>query len=164
MSSVETEQMSAVETGQMTAAETHVFATEESPGPILVDQSSGPISKHALLPEVGRESTVWPETCSRSMPGLCRSIWDGSNPLQGAVPGLVLEVHVGSTMSVRAQIIENELKWVENRPFRPKQRPNESCGMSGPIRNIPEAINGLKTVFMENYPGGRPAAPSEPVS
>ena len=30
-----------------------------------------------------------------------------SNPLQGAVPGLVLEVQVEFTMSVRAQIIEN---------------------------------------------------------
>ena len=37
-------------------------------------------------PKLGPESTVWAETWSRSMPGLFRSLWDGSNPLQGAVP------------------------------------------------------------------------------
>ena len=47
-----------------------------------------------------RGSTVWLETWSRSMSGPFRSLWDGSNPLQGAVPGLVLEVQVRSTMSV----------------------------------------------------------------
>ena len=33
------------------------------------------------------------------------------------VPGLVLEVQVGPTMSVRAQIIKNDPNWVQNRPF-----------------------------------------------
>ena len=113
-----------------------------SPGPILVDQSSGPVQKHQIWPEMGRESTVWPETWSRSMPGPFRSLWDGSNPLQWAVPGLILEVQVGSTMSVRAQIIENGPNRVQNRPFGPKQRPNESYGLSGPIRTTPEAKNG----------------------
>ena len=60
------------------------------------------------------------------MPGPFWSLWDGSNPLQGAVPGLVLEVQVGSTMSVRAQIIENGPKWVENRRFGVKLGP-EAC-------------------------------------
>ena len=46
---------------------------------------SGP--NHQKWPESGPESTVWPETWSRSMPGPFRSLWDGSNPLQGAVPG-----------------------------------------------------------------------------
>ena len=36
--------------------------------------------------ESGSESTVWAENRSRSMPGPLRSVWDGSNPLQGAVP------------------------------------------------------------------------------
>ena len=36
---------------------------------------------------MGPESTVWAENRSRSMPGPLRSVWDGSNPLQGAVPG-----------------------------------------------------------------------------
>ena len=99
------------------------------------------------------------------MPGPFRSLWDGSNPLQGAVPGLVLEVQVGSTMSVRAQIIENGPKWIENRPFGPKQKPNESYGLFGPIRTTPEAKNGLKTKFLRKTAlGGRPAAPADPVS
>ena len=54
---------------------------------ILADQSSGPVQRHQIWPEMGRESTVWPETWSRSMPGPFQSLWDGSNPLQGAVPG-----------------------------------------------------------------------------
>ena len=33
-----------------------------SPSPILVDHSSGPVQKHQIWPEMGRESTVWPET------------------------------------------------------------------------------------------------------
>ena len=32
------------------------------PGPILADQSSGPVQKHQIWSEMGRESTVWPET------------------------------------------------------------------------------------------------------
>ena len=37
-------------------------------------------------------------------------------------------------------------KWVENRPFGPKQRPNESYGLSGPIQTTPEAKNGQKSL------------------
>ena len=114
---------------------------------------------------MGRELTVWPETWSRSMPGPFQSLGDGSNPLQGAVPGLVLEVQVGSTMSVRAQIIKNGPKWVENRPFGPKRKPNESYGLSGPIRTTPEAKNSKKIDFSrKTAPGGWPAAPADPVS
>ena len=99
------------------------------------------------------------------MPGAFRSLWEGSNPLQGAVPGLVLEVQVGSTMSVRAQIIENGPKWVENPSFGLKQKPNESYGLSGPIQTTPEAKNAQKTHFLrKTAPGGRPGAPSDPVS
>ena len=99
------------------------------------------------------------------MPGPFRSLWNGSNRLQGAVPGLFREVQVGSTLSVRAQIMENDPKWVENGPFGPKQRPNESYGLSGPIRTTPEAKNGQKSdFFKETAPSGRPAAPSDPVS
>ena len=99
------------------------------------------------------------------MPGSFRRLWDGSNPLQGAVPGLVLEVQVRSTMSVRAQIIENGLKWVENRRFGPKQRPNESYDLSGLIRTTPEAKNGQKTDFLRKMaPRGWLAAPADPVS
>ena len=78
------------------------------------------------------------------MPGPFRSLWDGSNPLQGAVPGLVLEVQVLPTMSVRPQIIENGSKWVENRRFGLKIGPNESHGRSGPIRTTPDAKSGKK--------------------
>ena len=99
------------------------------------------------------------------MPGPFQSLWEGSNPLQGAVPGLVLELQVGFTVSVRAQIMENGPKWVENGPFGPKQRPNESYGASGPIRTTPEAKNGQKSDFLKKTaPGGRPGAPSDPVS
>ena len=108
---------------------------------------------------MGPESTVWAETWSRSMPGPFRSLWDGSNPLQGAVPGLVLEVQVGSTMSVRAQIIENGPKWVENRRFGPKQRPNESYRLSGPIRTTPEAKNGPKSDFLRETAPRGPGGP-----
>ena len=75
---------------------------------------------------MGRESAVWPETRSRSMPGPFRSLLDRSNPLQGAVSGLVLEVQVGSTMSVRAQIIKNGPNRVQNQPFGLKLGP-EAC-------------------------------------
>ena len=40
--------------------------------------------------------------------------------------GLVLEVQVGPTMSLQAQIIENGPKWVQNRRFGLKLAP-EAC-------------------------------------
>ena len=43
--------------------------------------------KHQKWSEMTPESTVRAETWSRSMPGPLRSLWEGSNPLQGAVPG-----------------------------------------------------------------------------
>ena len=46
---------------------------------------SGP--NHQKWLESGPESTVWLETWSRSMSGPLQSLWDKSNPLQGAVPG-----------------------------------------------------------------------------
>ena len=56
-------------------------------------------------------------------------------------------------------------KWVQNRRFGPKQKPNESYNMSGPIRTTPEAKNGKKSDCLKKTdPGGRPAAPSDPVS
>ena len=89
-------------------------------------QNVGSGRNHQKWAESGPESTVWLETWSKSMPGPFRSLWDGSNPLQGAVPGLVLEVQVGSTMSVRAQSIKNGPNWVQNRPFGLKLGP-EAC-------------------------------------
>ena len=86
----------------------------------------GPGPNHQKWPEMGPESTVWAETWSRSMSGPFRSLWDGSNPLQGAVPGLVLEVQVGPTMSVQAQVIENGPNRVQNRRFGLKLGP-EAC-------------------------------------
>ena len=72
------------------------------------------------------------------------------------VPGLVLEVQVGSTMSVWVQIIEKTPQWVENRRLGPKQRLNESYGLSGPIRTTHKAKNaGKKLVFKENGPRRR---------
>ena len=66
---------------------------------------------------------------------------------------------------VGAENIKFGPKRVENRRFGPKQRPNESYGLSGPIRTTPEAKNGQKSDFLrETAPGGRPAAPSDPVS
>ena len=53
-------------------------------GPDLIFKSG---QKHQKWSEMGPESTVWAENRSRSMPGPLRSVWDGSNPLQGAVPG-----------------------------------------------------------------------------
>ena len=52
-------------------------------GPDLIFKS-GP--KHQKWIEMDPESMVWAEHRSRSMPGPLRSVWDGSNPLQGAVP------------------------------------------------------------------------------
>ena len=43
--------------------------------------------KHQKWSEMTPESTVRAETWSGSMPGPLRSLWEGSNPLQGAVPG-----------------------------------------------------------------------------
>ena len=58
---------------------------------------------------------------------------------------------------VGAKNIKFVSKWLENRRFGPKQRPNESYGLSGPIRTTPEAKNGKqKQVFKENGPR-RPA-------
>ena len=45
--------------------------------------------------------------------------------------------HIGQS-SVRSRNIKFGPKWVENRPFGPKQRPNESYRLSGPIRTTPE--------------------------
>ena len=46
-------------------------------------------------------------------------------------------------------------KRVENRPFGPKHRPNESYDLSGPIRITPEAKNGKKSDFLrKTAPGG----------
>ena len=66
---------------------------------------------------------------------------------------------------VPSQIIENGPNRIQNRRFGPKQRPNESYGLCGPIRTTPEAKNDVKTTFLrKTTPGGRPAAPSDPVS
>ena len=72
--------------------------------------------------------------------------------------------HIGQS-SVRSQNIKFGPKRVENRRFGPKQRPNEPNRLSGPIRTTPEAKNGPRTQFLrKTAPGGRPGAPSDPVS
>ena len=54
--------------------------------------------------------------------------------------------HIGQSL-VKSKNIKFGPKSDENRPFGPKQRPNESCGLSGPIRTTTEAKNGKKHVF-----------------
>ena len=70
--------------------------------------------------------------------------------------------HIGQS-SVRSQNIKYGPKWFENRPFGPKQRPNEPNRLSGPIRTTPEAKNGpQKFLLKENgprRPGRTSAAP-----
>ena len=47
----------------------------------------------------------------------------------------------------------------------PKQTPNESYGLSEAIRTTPEAKYDPKIDFLRKAaPGGRPAAPPDPVS
>ena len=66
--------------------------------------------------------------------------------------------------SGRVQNIKFVPKWVENRRFGPKQRPNESYGLSGPIRTTPEAKNGQKAHFCQGKrPRRTPAAPLTPI-
>ena len=61
---------------------------------------------------------------------------------------------------VGAENIKFGPKWVQNRPFGLKQRPNESNGLSGPIRTTPEARKRAKTDFSrKTAPGGQAAAP-----
>ena len=66
--------------------------------------------------------------------------------------------HIGQS-SVRSQNIKCGPKWVENRPFGPKQRPNEPNRLCGPIRTTPEA---QKRFFVFLFLGKRPpAAPAD---
>ena len=120
MSSVETGQMSAVETGQMTAAETSVLSQQKTS--FLSQQKTSVLSQHQILcvsdPKVG------------------------FSPRSAQASAQVLSSL--TTVPVPPQNIKFGPKWVENRPFGPKQRANESYGMSGPIRTTPEAKNGNK--------------------
>ena len=74
--------------------------------------------------------------------------------------------HIGQS-SVRSKNIEFGPKWVENRRFGPKQRPNESYRLSGPIWTTPEAKNDQKIDFLrKTCPGGprrTSAAPLTPI-
>ena len=66
---------------------------------------------------------------------------------------------------VGAENIKFGSKWVENRRFGPKQRPNESYGLSGPIRTTPEAKNSQKIDFSrKTAPGGPRRTSAAPVS
>ena len=65
--------------------------------------------------------------------------------------------HIGQS-SVRSKNIKYGPKWVENRRFGPKQKPNEPNRLSGPIRTTPEAKNGQKKLFLRKRP---PAAPAD---
>ena len=51
---------------------------------------------------------------------------------------------------VGAETIKSGPKWIENRRFGPKQRPNESYGLCGPIRTTPEAKNYQKNMFLRH--------------
>ena len=51
---------------------------------------------------------------------------------------------------------QNGPKWIENRLFGPKQRPNESYGLSGPIQTTPEAKNAPTCFFLRTTAPGRP--------
>ena len=55
------------------------------------------------------------------------------------VPGLVLEVQVGPTMSVRAQNIKNDPNWVQNRLFGLKIGLEACQDRSGAFRSGPAA-------------------------
>ena len=66
--------------------------------------------------------------------------------------------HIGQS-SVRSKTIKFGPKWVENRPFGPKQRPNEPKRLSGPIRTTPEAKNDQKSNFSKKTPLGGPRQP-----
>ena len=71
--------------------------------------------------------------------------------------------HIGQS-SVRSKNIKFGPKWVENRPFGPKQRPNEPNRLSGPIRTTPEAKNGQKIFFSRKTAPGGPGGPRRPPS
>ena len=71
--------------------------------------------------------------------------------------------HIGQS-SVRSKNIKFGPKWVENRPFGLKQRPNESYRLSGPIRTTPEAKNGQKFDFLWKTAPGGPGGPRRPPS
>ena len=66
--------------------------------------------------------------------------------------------HIGQS-SVRSKNIKFGPKWVENRPFGPKQRPNEPNRLSGPIRTTPEAKNGQKINFLRKTAPRGPRPP-----
>ena len=71
--------------------------------------------------------------------------------------------HIGNIgqSSVRSKNIKFGTKWVENRPFGLKQRPNKSYRLSGPIRTTPKAQNDQKSDFLrEMAPGGPRRPPS----
>ena len=71
--------------------------------------------------------------------------------------------HIGQS-SVRSKNIKFAPKWVENRPFGPKQRPNEPNRLSGPIRTTPEAKNGQKSDFLKKTAPRGPGGPRRPPS
>ena len=63
--------------------------------------------------------------------------------------------HIGHR-SVSSQNIKFVPKWVENCAFAPKQRPNDSNRLSGPIRTTPEAKKPPQKMFFfrKTAPGG----------
>ena len=65
---------------------------------------------------MGRESTVWPETSSRGMPGPFRSLWNGSNPLQRAVPDEKWPCPGGLSQAHDVGARPNHQKWPEMDP------------------------------------------------
>ena len=66
---------------------------------------------------------------------------------------------------VAAENIKFGPKWVGNRRFGPKQRPNESYVLSGPIQTTPEVKNKQKIDFSRKTgPGGPRRTSAAPVS
>merc|ERR1711966_391693 len=70
--------------------------------------------------------------------GLARRPWDQARDWPGG-PGLVLEVQVGPTMSVRAQNIKNDPNRIQNRPFGLKIGPEACQDRSGAFQTGPAA-------------------------
>ena len=85
--------MASAETGRMCAIET---------GKMIAAETS----------VLSQQKTSGPEACQDRSGAFGTGLTHSKGP-----SGRVLEVQVGSTMSVRAEIIENGSKWVQNRRF-----------------------------------------------
>ena len=123
----------------------------------LVDIRLGPVGSRR-----GSSGTRMGPYLSRTLIRVHRVIRQGSSGPIGSRRDISA---TSAKVPVRSKNIKFGPKWVENQPFGSKQRPNEPNRLSGPIRTTPEAKNGQKSDFLrKTAPGGRPGAPSDPVS